>query len=104
MLGLALAVATLLGSCGRPDAAAEPSPTSTATATATSVPSADPTDDVSPSPVPAAATQQSADSSPGAALTVVDVRTGRHEGFDRVVFELVGAGAPGWIAAYVSQA
>lgn len=37
-------------------------------------------------------------------LTVTDVRTGRHDGFDRVVFELAGAGTPGWDVRYVDSA
>ncbi|WP_213931818.1 AMIN-like domain-containing (lipo)protein [Rhodococcus sp. B50] len=39
-----------------------------------------------------------------AKLTVVDIRTGRHEGFDRVVYELGGEGAPGWRVGYVDEA
>ena len=35
-------------------------------------------------------------------LTVTDVRIGRHEGFERVVFELDGGGAPGWFVDYTS--
>jgi len=34
-------------------------------------------------------------------LTVTAVRAGRHEGFDRVVFELSGTGTPGWNVEYV---
>lgn len=33
----------------------------------------------------------------GAGLGVVDVRAAGHEGFDRVVVELAGTGAPGWV-------
>ncbi|MCZ9307213.1 hypothetical protein L8V01_06925 [Corynebacterium sp. c8Ua_181] len=33
-------------------------------------------------------------------LTVTDVRIGQHEGFERVVFELDGGGAPGWFVDY----
>ena len=33
-------------------------------------------------------------------LTVTDVRIGRHEGFERVVFELDGGGAPGWFVDF----
>ncbi|MGY2005042.1 GerMN domain-containing protein [Blastococcus sp. SYSU DS1024] len=42
--------------------------------------------------------------SPGAAVTVTDLRVGRHEGFDRVVLEVAGAGLPGWDARYVPEA
>lgn len=34
------------------------------------------------------------------ALTVVDVRVGEHEGYDRVVFELAGEGVVGWRVEY----
>jgi hypothetical protein len=37
----------------------------------------------------------------GGASTVTEIRIGRHEGFDRVVFELDGAGTPGWDVRYV---
>jgi hypothetical protein len=36
----------------------------------------------------------------GNALSVVDVRTGRHDGYDRVVFELGGDGTVGWSVRY----
>ncbi|WP_241385174.1 AMIN-like domain-containing (lipo)protein [Rhodococcus sp. CH91] len=39
-----------------------------------------------------------------AKLTVVDIRTGRHDGFDRVVYELGGEGMPGWRVGYVDEA
>lgn len=38
--------------------------------------------------------------SAGAQLTVTQVRTGAHEGFDRVVFEFAGTGTPGWRIDY----
>ncbi|MEO9328919.1 AMIN-like domain-containing (lipo)protein [Gordonia aurantiaca] len=45
-----------------------------------------------------------APASAGARLTVTDIRTGVHDGFDRVVYELDGAGTPGWRVAYVDEA
>jgi hypothetical protein len=42
--------------------------------------------------------------SAGAALTVTDLRVGRHDGFDRVVYELGGTGTPGWRVEYVPEA
>ena len=36
----------------------------------------------------------------GGRLSVVDLRAGRHEGYDRVVLELAGDGRPGWFAQY----
>lgn len=40
----------------------------------------------------------------GAKLTVTDIRTGVHENFDRVVYELDGEGTPGWRVGYVDEA
>jgi hypothetical protein len=37
-------------------------------------------------------------------VTVSDIRVGRHEGFDRVVFEVGGTGTPGWDVRYVDEA
>ena len=36
----------------------------------------------------------------GARLSVVDLRFGRHDGYDRVVVDLAGDGRPGWFATY----
>ncbi|GAC58053.1 hypothetical protein GOHSU_29_00360 [Gordonia hirsuta DSM 44140 = NBRC 16056] len=41
--------------------------------------------------------------STGAQLTVTEVRTGAHEGFDRVVFEFAGRGTPGWRIDYTDR-
>ena len=49
---------------------------------------------------PFTAQPSSNDASAGAMLTVADVRVGAHEGFDRVVFDLGGTGAPGWHVEY----
>ncbi|MCF4121676.1 hypothetical protein L1785_11855 [Antribacter sp. KLBMP9083] len=58
------------------------------------------------SPFPANTEPDTSDPSGTGLLTVVDVRTGRHEGYDRVVFELDGTGeaTPGWAVLYVDQA
>jgi hypothetical protein len=45
-----------------------------------------------------------AEASADALVTVRDIRTGRHEGFDRVVLEVGGTGTPGWDVRYVDQA
>ena len=57
-----------------------------------------------PSPFSADTGPDTAQPSPGAAVTVTDVRAGRHEGFDRVVFAVGGSGLPGWDARYVPEA
>jgi hypothetical protein len=40
---------------------------------------------------------------PEGLVTVVDVRVGTHDTFDRLTFELVGAGAPGYRIAYTDE-
>ena len=79
---------------------------SSATATASGAGGEDRSDDGSSDapPFPANADADTADASPGAQVTVTDIRTGRHEGFDRVVFEVGGTGTPGWDVRYVDQA
>jgi hypothetical protein len=57
-----------------------------------------------PPPFVADTRPDTAAASPGAAVTVTDVRAGRQDGFDRVVFEVGGAGLPGWEARYVPVA
>ena len=52
-------------------------------------------------PFPANTDPDTAEASSGAQVTVRDVRTGRQDGFDRVVFELGGTGTPGWDVRYV---
>lgn len=36
-------------------------------------------------------------------LVVTDVRVGKHDGFDRVVFEFTGNGSPGWFIDYADS-
>ena len=57
-----------------------------------------------PSPFPANTDPDTATASSGALLTVTDMRIGRHDGFDRVVFEFGGTGTPGWDVRYVDAA
>jgi hypothetical protein len=52
-------------------------------------------------PFPANTDPDTAAASSGAQGTVRDIRTGRQDGFDRVVFELGGTGTPGWDVRYV---
>jgi hypothetical protein len=56
-------------------------------------------DGVEPFPADVRPDEQAA--SDGAAVTVSDIRVGRHDGFDRVVFEVGGEGTPGWDVRYV---
>jgi hypothetical protein len=53
---------------------------------------------------PADTRPDTAEASADARVTVSDIRTGRHDGFDRVVFEVGGTGTPGWDVRYVDVA
>jgi hypothetical protein len=106
--GFAAAVLLAAGCGSQPttDAAATGSSTSSSAAAAeTAAPSAPATAD--PDGV-ASVTPFSGDTGADVAapaapqgLTLTDVRTGRHEDFDRVVFEFAGTGTPGWSVEYV---
>lgn len=87
------AVAALLAGCG--------GGSSTSDDAATSAPA---TSGEVAGPAPQDARTKEAAASKDAALTLTDVRIGRHPGFERVVFELGGDGAPGWRVGYVDRA
>jgi hypothetical protein len=55
-------------------------------------------------PFPADASADTQDASVDAMVTVRDIRIGRHDGFDRIVFEVGGEGTPGWDVRYVDAA
>src|SRR4051794_2027420 len=55
-------------------------------------------------PFPADASPDTQDASSDSMVTVRDIRIGRHDGFDRIVFEVGGAGTPGWDVRYVDTA
>ncbi|GEA83042.1 MULTISPECIES: AMIN-like domain-containing (lipo)protein [Cellulomonas] len=110
---LAAATFTLAG-CGASDddQAGTPSPTPTLVSTPTSTP---PTPGASTEPTspPTSAPTGGAFTAPGTELsqlpqdgrlTVVDVRIGVHDGYERVVYELAGEGLPGWRVGYVDEA
>jgi hypothetical protein len=104
-----LLAAALLAACGSGDPATSPS-ASTGEASSPSSASAAPTT--------AEAAETSADAPPfegdtqpatreasaDAQVTVSEIRTGRQDGYDRVVLELGGTGTPGWDVRYVDQA
>ena len=54
-------------------------------------------------PFPANRQADTAEVSDGARLSPVDLRFAAHEGFDRVVVDLVGEGTPGWRGEYVEN-
>jgi hypothetical protein len=117
-LAAAVAVATLAGCSGDEPETAAPTVTSTSpgedptspstapepteSSTGTSVP--DDTSTADAPPFPADTSPDTADPSQDAMLTVTDVRIGRHDGFDRVVYEMGGTGTPGWTVQYVDEA
>lgn len=112
----------LLAACGDDDdgdpgatSSSSPSVTATTSAPATSAPppssgadgrSAPRTggDDTGDLPFPADTAPDTGLPSADAAVTVTGIRTGRHEGYDRVVFDVAGTGTPGWDARYVTEA
>jgi hypothetical protein len=113
-----LAAAVLLTGCAEdaPSAAGAAStatsssaaaPSSAADAPATGSPSTgDPDADTgtaAPS-FPADTRPDTAEASADASVTVSGIRTGRHDGFDRVVLEVGGTGTPGWDVRYVDVA
>ncbi|MBF6210739.1 hypothetical protein IU487_06710 [Nocardia puris] len=85
------AVAALVAGCDS-DSGSSAEPGTTAVA---------PTSDAAP---PADAQPKRGEHSPGAALTVTDIRIGTHSGFDRVVYEFGGTGTPGWQVGYTDRA
>lgn len=108
LLALLLAP-SLVAACGD-DEDTDAAPTSTsAPATAdgsagSSTPSTDGDGSSDAPPFPANTEPDTGTASSGALLTVTDIRTGHHTGFDRVVFEVDGTGTPGWDVRYVDEA
>jgi hypothetical protein len=118
-----LAVALLLSACGGngEDAAAPPSASSPATSSPSESGgtddggsgdgvSDDGTGDTADdgdegvAPFPADTDPDTGEASADALVSVTDIRIGRHEGFERVVFETDGTGTPGWDVRYVDAA
>jgi hypothetical protein len=87
--------ASSTGSAASSPAAEEVSDEAAATTSSSDEPTAD------PSPFPADASVDVADPVDPDGLTVTAARAARHEGYDRVVFELAGTGTPGWRVEYV---
>jgi hypothetical protein len=116
-----LALALVLAGCGGDDEAASPTtsaPASSSAADGTATgdgagedgdsgeappDTGDDGDDSAP-PFPANTEPDTGEASADALLSVTDIRIGRHEGFDRVVFEADGTGTPGWDVRYVDAA
>ncbi|WP_315095007.1 hypothetical protein [uncultured Cellulomonas sp.] len=107
LAGAGLVLASAAACADRePTTPSETSATSTSPAetTAPPTPTATTTEPDAPVPFPADLLPDEQEASTDAALTITDVTTGRHEGYDRVVFDLGGTGTPGWIVRYVDVA
>jgi hypothetical protein len=109
----ALLAAVLLAGCGSGDdggtdtgSSARTSSSSSSSSSATATGGSEKPDDGSTDapPFPANTEPDTEEASADAQVTVRDIRTGRHDGFDRVVFEVGGTGTPGWDVRYVDQA
>jgi hypothetical protein len=55
-------------------------------------------------PFPANAAPDTGGASQDSFVTGTEIRTGLHDGYDRVVFEVEGTGTPGWDVRYVAEA
>ncbi|AKE89314.1 MULTISPECIES: hypothetical protein [Rhodococcus] len=97
------AAALVLAGCSDADSPAPSASASTATSTISSG-SGSADSSPTPEPAPTDASDKTSPASAGAKLTVTDIRTGRHENFDRVVYEMGGTGTPGWRVGYVDRA
>lgn len=101
----------LLAGCGRPaEPPRTPGPSTSSATTAPTPSTSPPAASAAPSGEPTApegfappGTELTAEPADGR-LTVVAVRTGEHDGYDRVVYELAGEGLPGWRVGYVERA
>ena len=96
----------VLAGCGGDDPVEPSASTSSASPDAEATSEAAPASDGSTDapPFPGNVEPDTAEASSGAQVTVSDIRVGRHDGFDRVVFEVGGTGTPGWDVRYVDEA
>jgi hypothetical protein len=109
---LTLAAASLAGCGGGDDdsgAGATSSPPSSSAATTsgaagTSTPATAGDDSTDAPPFPANTEPDTGQASADSFVTVTEIRTGLHDGYDRVVFEVDGTGTPGWDVRYVDAA
>ncbi|MEV0245081.1 hypothetical protein AB0H76_00680 [Nocardia sp. NPDC050712] len=93
MVVLAVASAALLTSCADRGPESAP-PSSSTTSTFTDAPTQAPQDALPKQQAPAG----------DAGVTVTGIRIGRQPGYDRVVYDLGGRGAPGWNVQYADRA
>lgn len=92
---------------GTPDEPTDDATDEPTSAEPTTEPGTEPPTTADPSSLPAwlpADTVAESGELSGGELLPVALRVGDHEGFDRVVLEMTGAGTPGWHVAYVPEA
>lgn len=109
---LALAAALLAG-CGDGDDDSGAGATGNATTTSASATTSGAAGTTTPAteddgrtdapPFPANTAPDTGEASADSFVTVTEIRTGRHDGYDRVVFEVDGTGTPGWDVRYVDE-
>jgi hypothetical protein len=108
LLAVLCAPVLVAGCGGGEDTSAGPSssspPATTTGSASSSTPSTHGDGDTHAPPFPANTAPDTGAASSGALVTVTDIRTGHHDGFDRVVFEVDGTGTPGWDVRYVDEA
>ena len=107
-------VAAVLSGCGDGDddqdaGATSSPPSSSAPATtsgtaSTGTPATEGDDSTDAPPFPANTEPDTGAASADSLVTVTEIRTGLHDGYDRVVFEVAGTGTPGWDVRYVDEA
>ena len=108
---VALAATVLAGCGGGDDAGATTGPPSSSAPATTSggavsagTPATERDGSTDAPPFPANTEPDTGVASADSFVTVTQIRTGLHDGFDRVVFEVDGTGAPGWDVRYVDEA
>ena len=108
----AVVVAALLAACGgggddpgagAPSSTTSASPTTSGSA-ASSTPSTDGDGSPDAPPFPADTEPDTGEASTDSFVTVTGIKTGLHDGYDRVVFDVEGTGTPGWDVRYVAEA
>ena len=108
-----LALAAVLAGCGGrdddPGAAATSSAAGSSAATtsgraSSGTPATERDGSTDAPPFPANTEPDAGAASVDSFVTVTEIRTGRHDGYDRVVFEVDGTGSPGWDVRYVDEA
>jgi hypothetical protein len=92
------------GSASPSSATSSSAPATTSGAAGSGTPATGGDDSTDAPPFPANTEPDTGQASADSFVTVTDIRTGRHNGFDRVVFDVAGTGTPGWDVRFVPEA